>query len=154
MATEAAASERLHAIAARMRVEADRGAARRMSKVLRGSVAPLIAQVRGAAYVSLPRRGGLNEEQGNQPIRVSIVSSGARTSGIRIRTRTPGSMQTNDGYVRHPVFGKWLKDQPDQPVPAATGWWTETLRHGSAAMTPLIVAEMNRVGRFIQYGAE
>lgn len=147
------ASERLHGIATRLRVEGERGVARRMNKTIRAAAAPLIAEVRAEGMRRLPKGGGLNVEQAQQPIRVAITS-GSRSAGVRIRTRTPGSVQTNSGYVRHPVYGVWRPGVPDQPIPGSAGWWTETLRRGSAAVTPLIVAEMNRVGRFIQYGAD
>jgi len=63
-------------------------------------------------------------------------------------------VQTNKGYVRHPVFGVWREGVESQQIPDAAGWWTDTMRKGSEAVTPLILAEMNHVGRFIQYGAD
>lgn len=142
-----AASLRLHAIATRMRVQGERGAQQEMVRDIRAATQPLIANVRGAAYVSLPKRGGLNEEQGNQRITVSVLT-GARTAGVRIRTHTRGSMQTDKGYVRHPVFrtGKWAQEE----IPQATGWWSKTLARDSRAITPVIVKVMNRIARRIQ----
>lgn len=145
------ASERLHGIATRLRAEGERGVARTMNKTIRGAAEPLIASVRAEADRRLPKSGGLAAEQANQPIRVQILT-GARSAGVRIRTRTPGSVQTNSGFVRHPVFGTWRKDVPAQEIPGATGWWTDTMTRGSAAVTPLIIAEMDRVGRVIQDG--
>lgn len=153
MAAQSFASERLHGIATRLRAEGQRGLQRQMYGVLRGATAPLVDSVREAARERLPRSGGLNEQQADQAIRVS-VTSGVRTAGVRIRTRTTASVQTNSGYVRHPVFGRREnpQDWQTQEIPGAAGWWTDTLRAGSAAITPLLVAELNRVARRIQGG--
>lgn len=143
-----AASQRLHDIAARLRAEGQVGLQREMAATIRAGAQPLVAEVRGAAYVSLPKRGGLNEEQGNQKITVSVLT-GPRTAGVRLRTRTPGSMQTDQGYVRHPTpSGKWVQ----QEIPLARGWWSDTLARGSRRLTPALVATMNRVARRIQGG--
>lgn len=140
------ASQRLHAIAARLRAEGQIGVQREMAATLRAVAQPLVNEVRGAAYVSLPKRGGLNEEQGNQKITVSVLT-GARTAGVRIRTRTPGSLQTDQGFVRHPTpSGKWVR----QEIPEARGWWSETLARGSRRLTPALVATMDRISRRIQ----
>jgi hypothetical protein len=60
--------------------------------------------------------------------------------------------------VRHPVFDrgvsrsllgsktKWVR----QEIPAATGWWSTTLAVHSAAITPVLVAEMRRVAAMIE----
>jgi hypothetical protein len=145
------ASERLHGIATRLRVEGERGQARRMNKVIRGAAGPLVSAVRAEARRRLPHEGGLDEQQASQAIRVSITT-GSRSAGVRIRTRTRGSVQTNKGFVRHPVFGTWRAKMPNQQIPGAAGWWTDTMTEGSAAVTPLILAEMNKVGRIIQGG--
>lgn len=149
------ASERLHTIAARLRAEGEVGVQREMAAALRLAVRPLIAQVRGAAYVSLPRRGGLNEEQGNQRITTSVLT-GARSAGVRLRTRTRGSMQTDQGFVRHPVPSRgapradwrWVQ----QEVPQAEGWWSKTLERESPALTPALVKVMDGISARIQRG--
>lgn len=145
------ASERLHAIALRLRTEGQRGLQREMNAAFRASTRPLIASVRAAARERLPKAGGLNEQQASQAIRVSVLT-GSRSAGVRIRTRTRGSMQTDKGYVRHPVFGTWRPGVSSQQIPGAAGWWTDTLRQLSPAITPAILAEMNRVARIIQDG--
>jgi hypothetical protein len=145
------ASQRLHAIAGRLRVEGQRGLRLEMNRTLRAGAAPLVTAVRGAARTQLPHSGGLAELEASQPIRVSVLT-GARNAGVRISTRTRGSSQTDKGYVRHPVFGEWRPDMPAQQIPQAAGWWTATLTRGSPAVTPLLLAEMNRVGARIQSG--
>lgn len=149
----APASQRLHEIAARLKVEGNRGARLEMNRAIRAAAQPLVNAVRAEATARLPKSGGLNLEQANQAISVSVVT-GSRSAGVRIRTKTRGSMQTDKGYVRHPVFGRRdnSKDWQTQQIPGARGWWSDTLAARSAAMTPLIVAEMNRIARQITYG--
>lgn len=151
------ASQRLHEIAVRLREEANRGARLELNRTIRAAAQPLIAEVRGAAYVSLPKRGGLNEEQGNQRITVSVLT-GSTTAGVRLRTRTRGSFQTDKGYVRHPTptmlgydrsYWHWVK----QDIPQAEGWWSKTLERSGRKYTPAIVAAMNRIARRITTGS-
>ena len=147
------ASTRLHGIATRLRTEGQRGLQRQMNATIRAAAQPLIAAVRAEATARLPKSGGLNLQQATQAIRVSILG-GVHTAGVRIRTKTRGSMQTDKGYVRHPTFGRREnpQDWQTEEIPQARGWWSDTLAARSAAVTPLIIAEMNRVSRIIQGG--
>lgn len=150
MGGQSFASERLHGIATRLRVEGERGLQREMYGVFRTVAQPLKDAARSAALQKLPKSGGLAQDVADQ---VTVrVTSGARTAGVSVRTKTLGTTQTNSGYVRHPVFGAWLPNQPSQEIPGAAGWWTDALQPPSAAVTPLLIAEMNRVGRIIQGG--
>lgn len=144
------ASQRLHAIATQLKVQGERGLKLEMTRTMRASAQPLVSAVRESAREKLPKSGGLAEQQASQKIRVSVLT-GARTAGVRIRTRTRGSMQTDRGYVRHPTFGdrdEWVR----QDTPGATGWWTNTLIRKSPEVTAAIVKEMNRVARRIAAG--
>ena len=150
------ASERLAAIAARLKAEGQKTVLYEMNRALRGAAQPLVTAVRNEARATLPKSGGLADEQADQAIRVSVIT-GFKTAGVRIRTRTPGSVQTDMGFVRHPVFAQGDKERDEwrwvrQELPAARGWWTNTLLTESAEITPLLVAEMNRIGRIIQGG--
>lgn len=138
------ASQRLHDIATRLKAEGERGLRLEMNRTIRAIAQPLVDAVRAEAREKLPKSGGLAEVQAEQAIRIAIVT-GSRSAGVRIRTKTRGSMQTDKGYVRHPVFGEWRKDMPSQEIPEATGWWSATLAARSAAITPLIVKAMNRI---------
>jgi hypothetical protein len=119
---------------------------------IRSVARPLAEAAQAAARERLPRGGGLNEWVASQRITIS-VSTGQRTAGVRLqgpRRRRSGG-QTNKGYVRHPVYGhigRWAKE--DQQIPGADGWWSDTLRERSAAVTPRIVAVINRVSRWVQ----
>jgi hypothetical protein len=110
---------------------------------------PLVHAAQEAAQRMLPHKGGLNEWVAGQHIRISVLTSAA-TAGVRLTgppsIRSGG--QTNQGYVRHPVFGDreaWVTEQ----TPGA-GWWSTTLAEDSAAITPQIVATINRVNEWIQ----
>jgi hypothetical protein len=124
-----------------------------MSATMRAAAKPLVKSAEEAARERLPKSGGLNELVASRHTRVSVLT-GARTAGVRLRRGDRGaSYQTNRGYISHPTFGRpdsWVS--PPQQVPEAAGWWTDTMRAGSPAITPLIVAEMNRVSRIIQGG--
>lgn len=144
------ASAQLHAIAAELKFRGERGMKRELTGGLRLGAQPLVSAVRGAAAVSLPRRGGLNIWEADQRITVSVLLSSSRTAGVRLKTRTRGSMQTDEGYVRHRYFGKWYPGEPSQPLPGAAGWWSETLRHGSPAVTPILLGVMEKIAAQIQ----
>lgn len=143
------ASERLHGIATRLRAEGQRGTQRHMYAVFRGAAQPLIRSAEVVAFQRLPRSGGLNRVVPDRHTAVSVLT-GARTAGVRLKRRDSASYQTNRGFIDHRTFGHepWKREE----LPGAAGWWDDTMRSGSAAVTPLLVKEMDRVGRFIQYG--
>jgi hypothetical protein len=145
------ASKRLHEIAARARAESPE-MLRGMRKTFRVAAQPLIRSAEQAAREQLPKRGGLNELVAGRHTTVSTLT-GARTAGVRLRRarKDAASYQSNRGFIHHKTFGEepWER----QEIPAAEGWWTNTMRTGSPAITPAIVAEMNRVARRIQDGA-
>jgi hypothetical protein len=131
----------LRMLSMRARELADKGVAREMNAALRSTTVFLEAAVREAAGQQLPQSGGLARQQASQEIRTTVLMS-SRDAGVRMRTLTRGSMQTDKGYVRHPVFGEWLPDQEAQKIPQATGWWTKTLTEKSPLATPLIFEVM------------
>src|SRR5579875_2179823 len=142
------ASAQLRAIAVRLREAGDRGNLNALRKSIRASAAPLVSAVKQAASEKLPHGGGLNEQVASQRVGVSI-RTGARTAGVRLTTTAPDTSQTDQGFVRHPVFGNrkvWVRES----IPQAAGWWSQTLADKSPAVTPLIVAELERVAASIQ----
>jgi hypothetical protein len=152
------ASKRLHEIAARARAESPE-MLRGMRKTFREAAQPLIRSAEQAAREQLPKRGGLNQIVAGRHTTVSTLT-GARTAGVRLRRarKDAASYQSNRGFIHHPTpsmlgydrsYWDWIR----QEIPAAEGWWTNTMRAGSPAITPAIVAEMNRVARRIQDGA-
>lgn len=150
------ASQRLHGIAARLRADGQRGLRLEMTRAMRTGAQPLVLAVRQAALQKLPKSGGLAAAQAEQAIRISVLT-GSRTAGVRIRTFRRGSFQTDKGYVRHPTpslmgYDRSYWDWVRQEIPEAAGWWTDTLKMGSPAVTRLILLELERVARRIQGG--
>lgn len=142
------ASAQLRAIAVRLREAGDRANLNALRKSIRTSAAPLTAAVKDAARAQLPKGGGLNEQVANQRVSVSI-RTGARTAGVRMTMSAPDTGQTDQGYVRHPVYGNrnnWVQ----QSIPDAAGWWSQTLADRAPAVQPLIVAELARVAAWIE----
>lgn len=142
------ASAQLRAIAVRLREAGDTGNLNALRKSIRTSAAPLVSAVKEAAVEKLPHGGGLNEQVASQRVGVSI-RTGARTAGVRLTTTAPDTSQTDQGFVRHPVWGnrkRWVQ----QSIPEAAGWWSQTLADKSPAVTPLIVAELERVAAYVQ----
>lgn len=143
------ASEQLHAIALALKVRGEKGMKREMTAGLRLGAQPLVSAVRTSARARLPKSGGLAERVASERITVSVLTS-ARNAGVRIKTSTHDSRATNSGYVRHPVFGTWHEDMPSQQIPAAAGWWTDPLRAGSPAITPVLRAVMEKLAAEIR----
>lgn len=143
------ASAQLHAIAAALRARGEKGMKRELTTGLRAGAQPLVSAVKTAAWHKLPHEGGLAARVANERVTVS-VTTGARTAGVRMRTATHDSRATNAGYVRHPVYGRWIEGLPSQEIPQAAGWWTDTLRARSPAVTPVLLAVMEKIAAEIQ----
>lgn len=159
------ASAQLHAIAAALRARGEKGMKREMTAALCAGAQPLVSAVRTSARARLPRSGGLAERVASERITVSVRTASARTAGVALRTRTHDSQATNAGYVRHPVFAQRaegpvapgrtrVRGSKDvwvlQEIPQAAGWWTDPLRAGSPAVTPLLLGVMEKVSAEIQ----
>lgn len=148
VATPTQAARQLHLIAAACKKTGTGGMKLALVRDLRVQAAPLVTAVRESARRNLPQTGGLAETQARQSIRVSVLTS-ARNAGVRIRTRTLGSFQTNAGYVRHPVFGdreRWVQ----QDLPRAAGWWDRPLHAAGPAVTANVIASIDRVNAQIR----
>jgi hypothetical protein len=143
------ASAQLHAIAAKLKITGDRGLKTELTRSLRAAAQPLVTAVKDAAVEKLPHGGGLNLQVAGQRVTVSVLTS-ARNAGVRMRTTAPDTYQTDHGFVRHPVFGEWLPDQPPQQIPRAAGWWSATLAASAPAVTPALVAVMQSVSAEIE----
>jgi len=142
--------EQLAALGARLKAAGDGGMRLKLIRGIKVGADPLVGAVYYAAQNQLPKRGGLNRQVSKQKVTVS-VRLGARTAGVRLSTKRPDTRQTNSGYVRHPVFGRgstWVK----QEIPAAKGWWSDTLERESPRVTGDVLAVMEEVSREIQRG--
>lgn len=143
------ASSRLRHISARLRETGQVGVRAEMNSALLEATVFLEAEVRAAAGQRLPQRGGLARQQSTQEIRRRVIPSGS-SAGVRLSTATRGSMQTDKGYVRHPVFGVWLEGQKSQQIPGAAGWWSKTLEQKSPMVTPVLLKVMEATAAKIQ----
>jgi hypothetical protein len=110
---------------------------------LRLGAKPLIPLNREAARKTLPKRGGLNERVAKTPQRIQI-RTGAVTAGVRIvvPNKKSGAKTTDEGFVRHPVFGnrKTWKQTKTQP-----GWFSDTNERNAPLVIPSLEAAMQRV---------
>lgn len=144
------ASAQLHAIAVKLKAAGEGQIKVQLARDLRVVAAPLVESVRESARSQLPKSGGLAAEQASQPIRVSVLTS-ARSAGVSIRTKTLGSKQTDQGFVRHPTFGRrGSADWKRQEIPRAEGWWTKTLIRKGPLVSRALNATIARVNKQIQ----
>jgi hypothetical protein len=137
------ASLELRSIAGRLRAAGDKGNLNALRKGLRAGAGPLIPAVRQAAIAKLPKTGGLNQQVAGQQVKVSVRMS-ARTADVRLTTTAPDTAMTDSGFVRHPTYGnrsRWITQQ----IPDAAGWWSDTLARKSVEVTPVLLAELERV---------
>lgn len=121
---------------------------------IRVGTKPMVDAARQAARDELPKHGGLNEY-----VASSLIGTYTRTTGPQVGIRIGVSKGTgshkawgaNKGAIRHPVFGVWRPNVPDQKVPA--GWFDDTLRKATPAAVEavtktceLIAAELTMRG--------
>ena len=143
-------SAQLAALAARLKVTGEKGLRTQLLRGLKSGAEPLVKKVADAAREQLPHGGGLNEQVAGQKVKVQ-VRTGARTAGVRMTTTAPDTEMTDKGFVRHPVYGnrkKWVTQQ----IPAAKGWWSQTLADGGSDVTPELLKVMEETATAIQAG--
>ncbi len=145
-------SKQLAALALRIKAAAPTGLRVELLRGLKAGAKPLIPKVHDAAIEKLPHGGGLNQQVAGQKVSVK-VRTGAKTAGVRLTTSAPDTAMTDSGFVRHPIFGRrgpgsWVTQQ----IPAAKGWWSDTLTESAPKVTPELLAAMERVSVLIQGG--
>jgi hypothetical protein len=147
------ASAELRALGVRLKAEGASGLRLEMLRGLKESAAPLVPLVKQAAVDQLPKGGGLNQQVAGQRVTVS-VSTSARSAGVRLKTTAPDTQQTDSGFVRHPVFGKNNNRKwQTQSIPAAVGWWSQTLaKESGLRVTAGLVLVIRRVNSRIERG--
>lgn len=143
------ASRRLSVIAAKLKAEGDRGLTNRTRRALRAVGTPLKDQVRQAARDQLPKSGGLNEHVAGQRITVS-VPLGLRTATVRLRMPFIDAVESNKGFIRHPVYADASKPRKEwawvqQEIPNASGFWTRTLLRAAPEVTAALMTVMREV---------
>lgn len=105
---------------------------------------PLIPKVREAGRRELPTTGGLNERIARKPYRAQ-TRTGVKTAGVRITGSKVDPRINNAGRIGHPVFGRKGKAKNGgrnfvvQTVPAAKGYFDETLQREGPAVREAVV---------------
>ena len=99
-------SEKLAALAVRLK-EVQPELMKELRAGIRVAAAPCVDAAKAAALAKLPHRGGLNAVVAKRPIRVSTRTPAAKAAGVRLQsTSQHGNKETDEGHVRHPVFGR------------------------------------------------
>jgi len=134
-------SAELAALSARLKAASAGGVKLQMVRALKAAAKPVVDDLKVAAEADLPKRGGLNMRVANQPIKVSVRTTGA-TAGVSIRAKYT---RTNSGSWQHPVFGQGWAPQSYAP---AKGWFDKTAEKD----TPAAKAEMLAVLEMVAIG--
>lgn len=143
-------SAELRAIAAKCREVGSGELMNRTRATLRAEGAPLKAALRQSALDRLPKAGGLNEQVAGQRITISALA-GLRTAGVRLSTTAPDTAQTNDGFVRHPTFGRRGQGEwRTQAIPQAAGWWDDPCEAVGPPVAAAMLATLGRVAAEIE----
>ncbi len=123
------------------------GLRKELHKAVTGAAKPLIPKVKEAARQNLPKKGGLNQRIARKPLRAQ-ARTGVKTAGVRI-VGSKVDPRINEGRVFHPVFGR--KPGVVQQVPAARGYFDETLqREGPAVRGAVLQAMSDFTDRIVQ----
>ncbi len=139
-------SARLQRIAAELKSAGETGIRREVLRTIRAQALPLKNAAQQAALEKLPSSGGLAAREAAN-VKVQVLT-GARNAGVRLRNTRVGAAQTDQGYVRHPVFGN-RKKWTTQFVPGARGWWTDTLEAKSPAVLYALQQSIDRLSSTI-----
>lgn len=109
----------------------------------------IVPALKASALQNLPHSGGLNEHVASQPITASVGLS-LSSSYVRLRQPYFDASQTNQGYVRHPTFGRRAAGQWSstsyQPM---TDWWTDPLEKSQDEVTAALVQDMVEIGEAV-----
>lgn len=94
----------------------------KMRKSFRDEAGVITREQRAGLAAKMPHRGGLAERlagEGRFSVRTTLS---ARSTGVTITDSWKGhDMKAVDaGLIRHPVFGRWLRNQAAQRVPRGT----------------------------------
>lgn len=105
-----------------------------LNKALRDATKPLIADTRSATS-RLPQSGGLADIIRKTPQTVKVATG--KNPGVRITVGGKGgaARTTEQGFVRHPVYGRGGFVR--QSVPS--GWFSEPLNEGADVVRPRLI---------------
>lgn len=124
-----------------------------LTKALKAGVKPLVPKVRAQARARLPQRGGLAARVARAPMRTT-ARAGNTTSRVGIvvpgKKRGIAAVQTDRGFVRHPVFG--TRTFVRQEVPGAAGWFSKTVEDEAPKVRGELAQVLDRYARRISRG--
>lgn len=132
------------------------GLRRELLRGMRAAEKPLKDAVHQSALDSLPKKGGLNEWVAAESVTARNSLSG-RGAGVRIVARKKGGKKgshdleaVDAGNVRHPVWGRWLKDVPTQSV--ESGYFTKPLNEAAPELIAVLSMAIEITARRIAKG--
>lgn len=135
--------EQFTALAARIR-KAEGELQPELYDALDRAAPPLERAATRSAVANLPRRGGLNAV-----VAAAGMSHQRRAGGIRIVARGITQLRlTNDGAVRHPVYGNpgtWV----GQLIPKAKDWFDKPIRDGAPQVRAELKKALDKIARKI-----
>lgn len=131
-----ALSKRCKAVAPELRKELNKG--------VRKAVKPVTAATRAEARKILPRSGGLADRVARAPQRARIRTGSSAGVSIVVGGKGAAARSTDEGTVRHPVFGNksaWVVQS------VTPGWFTEPAKAEAPAVRDEIKTVMDDVAR-------
>jgi hypothetical protein len=136
-------TERLIRLGQAIKAAGDKNMQRELNKAGRRVASPLKRVARQGALQILPYRGGLAED-----VAASRFSTQVRTvgKGVGVRITAVGRYQLSqmdDGFVRHPDWGRWHPGQPAQRI--TPGWFSKPLTLDSPRQAREFDAAVDRV---------
>jgi hypothetical protein len=130
---EIVGGEQFAALAAKIR-KAEGELPHELVKALERSAPPLKRAAKASAAANLPQRGGLAGI-----VAAAGMATQHRAGGIRITARGITQLKlTNDGKVRHPVYGR--SRFVTQAIPKALNWFYKPMQDGA----PKVRRELNK----------
>ena len=140
---EVRGAEQFNELAARLRKA--RGELKpELYDALERAAPPLERAATRSAAANLPRRGGLNAL-----VASAGMSHQRRVGGIHIVARGITQLRlTNDGAVRHPVYGEpgtWV----GQLIPKAKDWFTKPIHDGAPKVREELKKALDTIARKI-----
>lgn len=94
-----------------------------LNRRLRTAAKPIMKAQKAAARADLPQSGGLAKRIAKAPLRAQVRTG--KDPGVRIVAKGTDARATDQGRLRHPVFGNrevWVTQQ------VKPGWFTESGR--------------------------
>ena len=116
---------------------------RELTKALERSAKPLQRDAKTSALAKLPHENGLN-----RIVAAARMSVSRRANGIRIKAKGIAQLAlTNDGRIVHPTYGH--RPRKVQKMPAAKGWFTNSMRAGEPKVRKELVKALDKIARRI-----